>query len=804
MHGRDLNVTYAAATLASGALVGAATSTRAAHGSTKPDELVLAFSTPLPAGTHQLEIRYDAPFAANLGGLYRVKEGERWYAFTQFESVDARRAFPCFDEPAFKTAYDISINVPSGMIAVSNAPESSRADNDFQFQTTRPLPSYLVAFAVGDFDVREGAQTPIPIRLITAKGKSAMGSLALDATRALVAKLGDYFGIRYPYEKLDIVAVPDFAAGAMENPGLITFREELLLLDEARAPTAAKRGQAATIAHELAHQWFGDLVTMQWWDDTWLNEGFATWAEEKIVDQWQPSFGGRLEAIDGIQWVMDVDALHSARAVRQPVTSVSEAEEAFDGITYDKGAAVLHMIEEWIGEDTFRKGVQDYLHANAWRNARAADLLKALDLASNKDVTKMAATFLDQTGVPNVGAQFTCNAKGTLTMSLKQAPWVPLGAAAPSSRSWSLPLCAVTDSKAEICTTLDAAPIALETTAPCAAWVYPNAGENGYFRFTLDDASFRTLAKNAQHLDVPNRIGLLSNLWAEVRSGAVAPKLLLDTLPLFDSESNRYVVDKVIEILRGMNFPLIEDAARPAFRAYVSARLQARKRALGWEAVKGEAEDQALLRRSVLGALADLADDDATLREADKYAQAWLSDPSSVSGDLAQLAVGIASRRAGPARVDALRAAAKIAKTPHDRSVALRALGGFNDPDVLRKALDVTLTDDVKLSELERIYWDGLRRRAARPIVLAWVRSHWDALRTKLPEQRSGGLADLLDATCLQADRDDWSHFLSEKLADVDGHKRRLDQAFENASLCAALHDQASQATTAALTTPSR
>ncbi|HEY5010008.1 MAG TPA: M1 family metallopeptidase, partial [Acidimicrobiales bacterium] len=367
-------------------------------------------------GDALLEIAYDAPFAATLSGLYRVEENGVHYAYTQFESTDARRAFPCFDEPAFKTAYDITIASPAGTMALANSPEASHEDGTggmvvHHFATTRPLPSYLVAFAVGDFDVAEGQTSPFPIRVITTKGRAGLTGIALDAAAGLVAKLGEYFGIRYPYEKLDLVAVPEFDAGAMENPGLVTFRDEILLLDPEHATTEMKRGQAETIAHEFAHQWFGDLVTMQWWDDIWLNEGFATWAEAHMVDAWKPSFGATIDQIADVQFVMDTDALKSARAVRQPVTSTGEVLESFDGLTYEKGAAVLRMLESWLGPDTFRRGVQRYLHDNAWKNAKADDLFHALEFVSAQSVSEMAHGFLDKPGVPSVQVNWKCGGK---------------------------------------------------------------------------------------------------------------------------------------------------------------------------------------------------------------------------------------------------------------------------------------------------------------------------------------------------------------------------------------------------------
>src|SRR5580704_1896585 len=389
LNARDMTVSRAVAT-SGGVQTEASATPRLASGSVAAEELVLTFARPLPAGPAVVEITYDAPFATDLAGLYRVEEQGRWYAYTQFESTDARRAFPCFDEPGFKTPFDVTITAPSGMIALANSPEQPSAGGPdpgdgtrtHTFATSPPLPSYLVAFAVGDFDVAEGRKEPFPIRVITTKGRAPLAGLALDVAAALIDKLGDYFDMRYPYAKLDLVAVPDFAAGAMENPGLVTFRDVLLLLDPQHATTSIRRSQAEVIAHEFAHQWFGDLVTMKWWNDTWLNEGFATWAEAKIVDRWRPNFGATIGQIAGLEHVMDTDSLKSARAVREPVRSTSDAMEAFDGITYQKGAAVLRMIETWLGPDVFRRGVQRYIHENAWKNARAGDLFKALDFVS--------------------------------------------------------------------------------------------------------------------------------------------------------------------------------------------------------------------------------------------------------------------------------------------------------------------------------------------------------------------------------------------------------------------------------------
>jgi alanyl aminopeptidase len=796
MHARDMSISRAVAHVAGGPDIPATATPRMANGGVVQEELVLAFARPLPQGQAVLEIVYDAPFAQDLAGLYRVKDGDAWYAYTQFEATDARRAFPCFDEPSFKTAYDVTITAPRSMVALANAPESAHEDTPdgmvtHHFETSRPLPSYLVAFAVGDFDVVQGQTSPFPIRAITPKGKGKLTSLALEASAALVGKLGEYFDVLYPYPKLDVVAVPDFAAGAMENPGLVTFREELLEIDPARATTTARRRQAMVIAHEFAHQWFGDLVTAKWWDDIWLNEGMATWAESKMVDAWKPSFGATTEEIAGVQHVMDTDALHSARAVRQPVHSVSEAMESFDGLTYEKGAAVLRMLESWLGADTFRRGVQRYVHANAWGNASASDLFDALDFVSAQKVGAIASGFLDHPGVPSVLLSWKCGGKNGGKLELRESEWKPLGGGGDAPRSWTLPVCVASDGqKGKSCFTLGADPIARDLGARCPAWLYPNADEAGYYRFVLDRPQLLALARSARALDPVDRLGLVSNAWAEVRQGALDPSALFEVLPTFDGETNRFVVDQLASVVDEMDHSLVDDGDRAAFQRWVAARFVGKKAVLGWEPAKKEDDDRALSRNTVLFAMGGVAHDAATLAEAEKYAQKWLKDPTSVSPETAAVAVPLASIRASASRLDELRAAAKGARTPQDRIVAIRSMAWFEDPTVLRKAFEVSLTDELRLSELRYLFGPAFGRRAATPILYGWVKENWGKLRARIPGSRGGGmLVAVAGAMCTQADHDDAKAFFEQATVGMEGVKRSLEERLEQASLCAALRE---------------
>ena len=333
-------------------------------------------------------VSFDGQLSEIPNGLYRVKDGDRWYAFTQFEPLAARTSFPCFDQPEFKTPYRIKLRVPSGMIALSNSQETGRRKEHgrvvFEFAETRALPTYLVAFAIGDFDVvsaPEGAIPGVPLRVITTKGKGGLAQYALERTPVIHKALSEYFGSGHPFDKLDLVAVPNFAAGAMENVGLVTFRETLLLLDGESAPANRKLWSQSVIAHELAHMWFGNLVTMAWWDDLWLNEAFATWMGTRIVQEVDPGLQADLERVAGTAHIMRLDSQVNTRAVRQKIRHGGDVQNAFDGITYGKGAAVLRMIESWLGPEAFRAGVREYLKAHAYGNAKTSDLLLALGAA---------------------------------------------------------------------------------------------------------------------------------------------------------------------------------------------------------------------------------------------------------------------------------------------------------------------------------------------------------------------------------------------------------------------------------------
>ena len=766
-----------------------------------PEELVLEFAQPLPAGPAVIEITYDAPFATDLAGLYRVEEQGRWYAYTQFESTDARRAFPCFDEPGFKTPYDVTILAPAGMIALSNSPEIQAARTGGPgtgallrpgtFRYPRPLawrlarlrwrrPAPHVRHRRPRFRATSwpspwatstssrAARSRSPSASITTKGRAHLAGLALDVAAALVDSLGDYFGMRYPYAKLDLVAVPDFAAGAMENPGLVTFRDVLLLVDPLHATTSTRRAQAEVIAHEFAHQWFGDLVTMKWWNDIWLNEGFATWAEAKIVDQWKPNFGATMGQIASVEHVMDTDALRSARAVREPVRSTSDAMEAFDGITYQKGAAVLRMIESFLGPDVFQRGVQRYVHENAWKNASADDLFKALDFVSTQKVDALASGFLDHPGVPQVFSSYKCDwaaPAGSSSASPSGILWANRRRRATGTRGRS-PSASRSTGRSRATASRSARTPSRATRAhirapPGCTRTRTRPGTTGSSSNATSSSPSRTPDERSTPPSgsgsSPTR-GRASGRERSLRPPCSTFSRSSTPRPTGTS-SSRSSTRSAASTRRSSTTA----RARPTRSTWGRASPR-RKRALGWWPPSGHEElddDAALERRSVLWALGELANDETTLAEADRYARAWLRDRSNVAADTAAVAVPLASIGAGEARLVELREAARSSPTPEDRVIAIRAMGMFDDPVVLRKAFDLALSDELKLSEWRYLFGAASGHRPARPVLFAWEKENWGKLRARAPNSLARGMVDVAGTMCTHADQDDAQAFFS-------------------------------------------
>jgi len=798
LNARGLTV-KAAALITPGGRLPAATELRRAAGSKQdPEELVLAFDRTIPPGRAEIEIEYDGAFAPGLRGLYRTAVADRWYAFTQFEPTDARRAFPCFDEPGYKTPFAVAISVPPALTAVANMREVGRRTEGalvrFEFEESPPLPTYLVALAVGAFDDREARVGAKPIRLIAPSGKARLGGAALAAARAQLVELERYFGRPYPYSKLDLLAVPAFGSGAMENAGLITFREERLLLDE-HASLAARIGMASIIAHELAHQWFGDLVTMVWWDDVWLNEAFATFMADQTVDAWRPATGARLQALAAKAQVMSDDSLATARRIRQPVRSTSEAQEAFDSVTYAKGRAVLAMTEAWLGPDVFRAGLRGYLQRHEWGNATADDLYASLGEASGgRDVAGVMRSFTDQIGVPIVDARFACAPGKPPTLTLHQQEYRTLERPGESATLWRIPVCVHIVGKpgaplTKQCTVLTEreAKLELDAGGACPTFGYANAGETGYYRVRIGPAELAALAPVLGKLPERERFGVVSNAWAAVRAGQLPLSAFLDLLGRFKNDPSRLVWTEILDALRTIDRTFVTDALRPAFARFVRGLCGPAARRLGWRAAETQPDDERLMREAILIAIGDLGEDAPTLAEAARRARAWLQSPTGNAADLARIALPLAARRGDAALFDQLRAVVTHPPTPEARVMALGGLAAFDDPTLIERTLGLVLDGTIKGQDLRYLFPGMGLRPAGREVVHAWTEQHFDELARLYPSYVMGRVVRTVPALCDAGRVRAAETFLRPRVAKLEAVEKDLRQSVEEGLRCAAL-----------------
>jgi len=833
LHAKGLAVRRATVKTRQGQLTAVATLRKAAGSKAEPEELVLALDRAVGPGEAELDLAYDGPFGNKMRGLYRTQDRGAWYAFTQFEPTDARRAFPCFDEPGFKTPFDVAITVPQDLVAFANMKERRRQPQAgggqvrFEFETSPPLPTYLVALAVGTFDVVAGAAHDLAVRILATKGKGPLAGAALSATLGLLGPLSRYFQRPYPYGKLDLVAVPAFGSGAMENAGLLTFREERLLLD-AGASLGSRLASATVVAHELAHQWFGDLVTMAWWDDLWLNEAFATWMADKAVDEWRPATRARLQANAGKARVMSEDSLSTARRIRNPVGSTSAALEAFDGVTYVKGRAVLAMTEAWLGEDTFREGIRLYLDRHAWRSATAADLYAALAEASGgRPVARVMDAFTTQTGFPVVDATLECGdgpGGQPPAVRLSQREYRTLDRKAePSDKLWQIPVCLAFPAAARParagaklvrqCALMDAreARVELEGAVGCPAFVYANAGEDGYYAVQLGGERLAPLAGALDRLPEPERFGVVSNAFAAVRSGELPASSFLELATKLGHERSRLVWSETIDALWAIDRALVADDARPAFARLVRGLAAPTVRRLGWRQGRNESDDDHFLRESVLHLAGDLGEDEGVLAQADHLARQWLAasarapaPPTSpngeggvnaVSNDLARVALPLAAKHGDGALWQQMAGLLQNPATPEVRLLALSGLIAFEDRDLVGRTLALLLDGTIKPQDFRYVFPAMALRRASRDAALAWIQAHFDEIAPQIPPAMVGrviaSLAGLCEAERVRAS----AAFVGAHTAQMEGVGKDLRQSVESALRCSALADAQREAT---------
>ncbi len=808
MHGRRLEVLAATVTPVDGPPMEAAWTTQ------EDDDHFAKLTLPRALeGEVTIALRFASPWGEALGGIYRVSQsGGAQFAFSQMEPLDARTAFPCFDEPRFKTPFDITIEAREDDVAIANSSAVAQepgADGFFRnvFETTEPIPTYLFAVAVGPLDVVEAVippnevrAEPLAFRGVAPRGEGPKLAYAMQHTPAILSALEAWFGIAYPYDKLDIVAVPDFGAGAMENVGLVTFRSNLLLVNETDTPTSRLRFFAYLMAHELAHMWFGNLVTMEWWDDLWLNEAFASWMEHRAVEAWRPAYEPDVELLDWVTGVMDQDGLEAARAIRQPIVSSHDIHNAFDGITYAKGAGVLGMFEQWLGRETFQRGIRAYLTQHRFQNATAGDLMAALGEAGGRDVATPFQTFLTQPGIPFVSARLECEGEGGPRVVMRQTRYLPVGSSAEADRRWQIPVCIRFGSRGAdgddqiACEQMlseeeQAFPLPTET---CPDWIHPNRSGSGYYRWTLPADGLRALQRARGSLTITERLSLADSLRASFNANGVDGGVALEGLLQLASDPHHSVATSSLDFYRGVLDDVVDDAHRAKLRRKITAAHQRDYRRLGWAPRRGATEEEnvRLRRAQIVRLFARDLEDRGARRTAARLGAAYVGDEGvnadAVSPDLVETVLTVAIEDGDEAFWRKTRALLTTVADGTIRRSVLTALSATREAALLDDALAISLSDDLRANERLRPIGTLLARPDTRAQAWAWLQANFDALVEKLPPSYAGYLPLLTRDGCEAPFAAEVQAFFAARVEALPGGPRNLAAAVEGIGLCAA------------------
>jgi alanyl aminopeptidase len=664
----------------------------------------------------------------------------------------------------------------------------------FEFAVSNPYPTYLVALAVGEFDVLEapaGAIEGVRFRLLAARGKGPLGKAMLQRTPPLLASLTRYVGGPYPYRKLDVVAVPNFSAGAMENVGLVTFRESRLLMDPNTASVHDRRHTASIMAHELSHMWFGNLVTMPWWDELWLNEAFATWMAHRVMVEVMPELQSDVDAVSGVSRVMGVDAARQARAIRQPIAHGGDVYNAFDGITYVKGAAVLRMFEAWLGEEVFREGIRSYLKANAHGLGTTADLMAALEEASGKPVGETMRLFLDQPGTPFLDIVPRCE-KERVTLLVRQSRYLPAGSDAEQGEPWTVPICVryqrddrgIEESKIHCSLVAGRTDSVALPTDRCPAFIYPNADQAGYFRWNLPAEWLRALTeRHRDALTAPEKVGLLYNVDALLEARKLAPEDYFAVIDGMAGERLRAVVEWLMGALHGLH-EMVPDPDRAAFRKWARRLLDDDLGRLGLEKRPGEGTDPAMLRPLLLWALALVAADERVLDHAGRVTDRFLKNMSSVDSDAAAVALMTTAWSGDGDLWGRYREAFRRAPNPAAREALIAGLGSFRDPGLLRRSLELGLDGTVRSQDFYSLIWPSRGDPAARRVSWEWFEKNYERIVRMLGSKRVPGLPRVGSGFCEPEGRRRVEAFFSDPAHVQEGTARNLANTLEKIDRC--------------------
>lgn len=696
-------------------------------------EGIVALEAPaeIEPGEYKLELEFNGPFNKKSAGLYKYSDQDIAYLSTQFEMTDARRAFPCFDEPIFKIPFQLTITAPKSQKVFSNTPELGTTEKGdlitHRFAETPPIPTYLVALAVGPYEFREVEGLSVPGRLVTTAGKLELTEHARQVSPIILQGLEDYFAIDYPYQKLDQVAVTEFPYGAMENAGMVTYREDVLLLNPETAQLADRTTSSEVIAHELAHQWFGNLVTMKWWNDLWLNEAFATWLAGKIVADKFPELESDLEPTQN--YVMGGDARLSSKPIRKPIRTEADILDGL-GLAYRKGGAALSMVERWIGEDAFQKGMRLYMDRYRFSNAEASDLWNVLGEVSGKDVKAVLTTFTEQAGYPLIAVT---NSGETLRISQKR--FAMAGVDAPE-QSWTVPLRIRYGAGEQIKTrTLlfqdKEAEVELEFEPE---WIMPDDGGIGYFRWSLSSEMMSGLMQHKQALSGREKLATIHNINALFQAGVLTAGESLDYVSSFIDDANPAVVSEVLDTFDGYGRLYVNDENRELWRQFLTRTLKSVEERYGLQAQAGEHIRVPEVRSTLIGLMGVELEDEETLEKADSITRRYLAG-EKVDQATAATYLEVAAFHGSPSLVEDVKAAMIQASDPQRRTTLLGTLGSFGQPEAHTAAIQLLLDEAVTPSDLGYLLGsNGRFREARRRRFQDWLIKNYPALRSRMPD----------------------------------------------------------------------
>jgi aminopeptidase N len=733
-------------------------------------------------------------------GIYAVSEGggaDDRYIYSLFEPLDARRAFPCFDEPEYKVPWKLSIHVRKGHSAFSNAEATGEVDEGamkkVSFAETPPVPSYLVAFLAGPFEAVDAGtvgQEKKRLRFLVPKGRAAETRYAAQVTPRIVAALEAYFGMPYPYSKLDVAVVPR-EEGTMEHPGIVALGQPLTLIKPDEEGLVRRQGYTDTAAHELAHYWFGDYVTMKWWDDTWLNESFAQWMDAKITDAVEPSWKFGRVGLERSTAAMSADSLASAKKMRQPVESPEDIVDSFDGaLTYDKGATVIAMLEHAVTPAVWRTTVQRHLEKHAWKTAASGDFTSMLSEVAGPDAAASFSSFLDQPGVPLVTVTPICG-DGAPKLRLEQQRFLPLGSSAQAAL-WSVPVCVRYGAGAEkgrLCTFLteSSKEVAIPDLKACPAWVVPNEDALGYYVSRYSPGSLDGFSRRDQaSFTIEERAGLLRDVGLLVTQGSIPLGEAMRLVPDAVAAKDRTMLESVQSILESVHDADLPEPQALAYERFLRKTFAPSAKACGFAPKAGEDPGAVEMRAVLLFVAGVRGADPELLKTGKRLAERWLVDRKSLPPDLVGSVLALGAHGDDVAFFDRLLAQASATTDRQDKMRLHWALGQFSSKPLVERALGLVASPDNDLDESLSIVFSLLQHRATRELAYAFMEAHFDELL-----QRSSGfdkprLFGLPEAFCDSAHRARAEAFFGPRAKTVDGAGRRLANALESISLCEA------------------